>query len=127
MDCLKQYPWVTATVIAVLLSLLFGFIFQLLQRRQQRNPYGYVLGICEAIIFMATFAFGIAIGAAWLAFKVASKWQSWSILAKAKDPEVEKLATVEEISRQYHNFLVGTAANIIVGLAAWAAGKALDG
>ncbi len=39
MDCLRQYPWVTAAVVAAVLSLLFGAAFQyVMVAKENRHP-----------------------------------------------------------------------------------------
>jgi hypothetical protein len=118
MECLKQYPWLAAGAFAVLLSLIFGFVMQLaVLTKEQRNPLGYFLGMFESLIFMAAFAGAGTMGAAWLGFKVASKWKSWSIFAE-HDEGAKAHTNVQEVSRQYRSFLVGSAGNVVIGLVA---------
>jgi hypothetical protein len=120
MECLKQYPWITAAIIAALLSLFLGLVIQCkLISEDRRSIQGYFLGMFEAIIFLAAFAGAGVMGAAWLGFKVASKWKSWALL-----PEKEDRA---ELTKQYRSFLLGTAGNLVIGLAAFAIGTALGG
>lgn len=127
MDCLRQFPWITAAVIAALLGLVSGLVIQhKLLPESRRSIEGYFLGIFEAIIFMAAFAGAGVMGAAWLGFKVACKWKSWSLLPKS-DEKTNQMTTFDETTKQYRSFLVGTAGNLVIGLAAAAIGFALGG
>jgi len=131
MECLQRYPFVTAIVTATVLSLIFGFVMQkTMLDGSQGGLRAYAQGVFECFIFFAAFLGASAMGAAWLAFKVASKWKSWSLIADIKDPNDEvanKVKNGEEVGRQYRSFLVGTAGNLVIGLAAAAIAFALGG
>ena len=131
MECLERYPYLTAGVIAVLLSLVFGLVMQhTLLDKSQRGVRAYSLGVLECIIFMAAFSGAGTMGAAWLGFKVASKWKSWSLIADIKDSNdkvANKVKNGEEVGRQYRSFLVGTAVNLVIGLVTAGIASALSG
>src|SRR5712691_5245156 len=113
MECLFRHPWETAFLVIVLLAAAFGGVMQrwAALEKEPRNWPGFWLGLCEAVIFMAAFAGAGAIGAAWLGFKVASKWKSWELI---KDVRVRAESVV---SFGHRSFLLGTAGNIVIGLA----------
>jgi len=129
MECLERYPYLTAGVIAVLLSLVFGLVMQhTLLDKSQRGVRAYSLGVLECIIFMAAFSGAGTMGAAWLGFKVASKWKSWTLFsANTEDEKVKDLTTPKEVGRQYRSFLVGTAVNLVIGLVTAGIASALSG
>jgi hypothetical protein len=71
------------------------------------------LGFAESILVYCAVALGEGtIAAAYLALKVASKWQSWAILEQ-KDP---KTATPGDVVVRHRTFVFGTAANVVAGL-----------
>ena len=83
---------------------------------------GKVLGWLERLMFFGAFAANMPLGiGAWLAFKVASKWNVWEnvILLPTEIEGVEKLGFL--IARRrwgsaiLMSFLIGTAYNIIAG------------
>jgi hypothetical protein len=87
------------------------------------NESGAVLGFLERLIFFAAFFAQAHIAvAAWLAFKVASKWNAWENVIAIPD----KLEGIENLSflvarRNWGShvlmtFLIGTACNILAGL-----------
>ena len=129
MECLERYPYLTAGVIAVLLSLVFGLVMQhTLLDKSQRGGRAYSLGVLECIIFMAAFSGAGTMGAAWLGFKVASKWKNWTLFsANTEDEKVKDLTTPKEVGRQYRSFLVGTAVNLVIGLVTAGIASALSG
>ncbi len=100
---------------------------------EERSPNKY-LGIGERILFFIAFNTSqpLLIGS-WLAFKLASKWQTWSAVIKL--PEDLQLAEPHkelEIRNRYgtnllQRWLIGTMANIIVGYLAFAVANALGG
>ena len=113
MDCLTRYPWGTAAVATVVLAAAFGVAMQRWAAKEKapRSLAGFWLGICESVIFMAAFSGGGAAGgAAWLAFKVASKWKSWELIAS------DAAKRERAVTYGYRAFLLGTAGNIVIGL-----------
>jgi hypothetical protein len=127
MECVTLKPWIWAAFTAIVLSTLWGFFVQgILTSNNERDWRGLLLGPSEGIIFTVTFAGFAIVGSAWLGFKVASKWKSWSLIADARkaagDPVPDK-----EFDTQYHRFLIGTAGNVVIGLVAAAVGFALGG
>lgn len=88
-----------------------------------RTRGDFELGILECVIFYASFAMGSAgLAAAWLGFKTAAKWKSWGLIA---DAQKENPQDPHDVSLRYRVFLIGTAANIVVGLAGFAVSAAL--
>ena len=97
-------------------------VWELAMRRGEGGPY---LGSVEALIFfLAIWVEGWILLASWLAFKVASKWQSWSQLAYLPKPPASfddqgmieyALLRHTWTARRYVTFLVGTGGNILVG------------
>jgi len=84
---------------------------------------GALLGWLERFMFFCAFLMGahVAIGA-WLAFKVAAKWNTWSNVISVPTA-IEKVDPVDFLiarrrwgSRLLMTFLIGTAYNIIVGM-----------
>ena len=97
---------------------------------------GRELGCAERVIFFASFWFdnGWALAASWLAFKVASKWNSWTQLGDVpKVPQAmaeehgEELgdlrARVYRVGHANRRFVLGTALNIVCGLAGAGVGR----
>jgi hypothetical protein len=77
-----------------------------------RSKGDVLVGFLEGIIFFASFwKVGVALAATWLAFKTAAKWETRRSL---KEDDRKSLA---EIAVRYRGFVIGTAANIICGLA----------
>jgi len=73
-----------------------------------RTPGGDVLGHLECVIFFASFAFvGQILAAAWLVFKTAATWKTWS---------ASKDLSYIEIQAKYRSVTIGTAANIVAAL-----------
>lgn len=91
------------------------------------NEGGALLGWLERFIFFGALSANasLLIGA-WLAFKVASKWQAWSGVISVPnsieglDPMDYLLASRSWGSHLLMTFLVGTAYNVLVGLLAFA-------
>jgi len=85
-----------------------------------RQPGGEALGHLERLIFFAAFwiAGGWALAAAWLAFKVASKWHTWNEAARlAGAAQLEdRAALLARATMDYRFFVIGTAANLVAGL-----------
>jgi hypothetical protein len=86
------------------------------------NEGGRVLGYLERFFFFGAF-WGEANGAAaaWLAFKVASKWNAWSNVISVPK-EIEGLDPIQFLiarrcwgSHLLTTFLIGTLANILAG------------
>ena len=79
------------------------------------------LGISERLVFFLSLWVGApTLVAAWLAFKVASKWESWSNLTRVPDKLEEAKLPIEYFtartrwsSRTMQRFLVGTALNLL--------------
>jgi hypothetical protein len=88
------------------------------------NEGGWVLGNLERLLFFSAFWMDAsAVTAAWLAFKVASKWNAWSnviSVPKSALPNVDEfdflIARRRWGSQLLATFLVGTISNIIIGL-----------
>jgi len=80
---------------------------------------GRWVGRLERLLFFSSIFFSPAVIVAWLAFKVASKWEAWTNLYKVPDiiRGVDPLdflrARVALGSRIYQRFLVGTSANLM--------------
>lgn len=94
------------------------------------NEGGALLGWLERFIFFgALWADASLLIGAWLAFKVASKWQAWSSVISVPssieglDPMDYLLARRSWGSHLLMTFLVGTAYNILVALLAIAVGQ----
>lgn len=80
-----------------------------------------VLGTMERLLFLFSFAADGAapVGAGWLLFKVAAKWESWSNIIKVPgDEKAEPPLPARNVwgTKVLSQFLVGTLANIMVGL-----------
>ena len=90
------------------------------------QPGGEALGYLERLIFFAAFwvSGGWALAAAWLAFKVAAKWHLWNQASKLVDPSRvdDRAALLGRAAIDYRFFVLGTAANLIAGLAGLAVG-----
>ena len=87
------------------------------------NKGGWILGILERFLFFGAFWVDApAITIAWLAFKVASKWNAWSNVISVPNtlPNIDELeylvARRRWGSQLLTTFLVGTLSNIIIGL-----------
>jgi len=94
---------------------------------------GAVLGDLERILFFL--AFWLAsweVVAAWLAFKVAAKWEAWSTTGALPDslPNTDPLAYLVArrrwASQRLMSFLVGTLANVLVAFVCVLIGKHLQ-
>ena len=109
---------ITVIVVFVLGCILSGFV-RWVQRASRRQlsvdssasaplPGGFILGLLECYFYLAVFSIEGAgyLAGAWLAFKVATKWQSapW-----AKPTE-------QETRVGYRAFQVGTIGTLLVGL-----------
>ena len=86
------------------------------------NEGGWVLGNLERLLFLGAFWIqSPAVIAAWLAFKVATKWNAWSNVISVP----KALPSVDEVeyliarrrwgSQLLTTFLVGTLSNVIIG------------
>ena len=91
---------------------------------------GRVIGILEMIIgAIAAWTASYALVGGWLAFKVASKWQSWSNIVKIPN-ELKGLDGVDYLrcrrlwsDKIMTRFLIGTGVNILAGALAGYSGK----
>jgi hypothetical protein len=100
-----------------------------------RAGSGPILGVIEqSIFFIAFWSDGWPLLASWLAFKVASKWQSWTHVAQLPaPPPADDLRAVQEyvilrhkwVARRYMTFMIGTGANILLAAFGVAIGKAI--
>lgn len=86
------------------------------------NEGGWILGNLERLLFFGAFWIDVpSVIAAWLAFKVASKWNAWSnVISVPKTlsgiDELEYLVARRRWGSQLlTTFLVGTLSNIIIG------------
>jgi hypothetical protein len=103
----------------------------------QRTGGGDSLAFFERIIFFSSFASTWALAASYLAFKLASKWKSWTttwqavraIKPKSKDDPVmaakNARAHLARTGYDHRLFLLGTAGNLVAGLAGFAIAKFL--
>ena len=87
------------------------------------NEGGWILGNIERLLFFGAFWVDApTVTAAWLAFKVASKWNAWSNVISVP----KTLSGIDELdfliarrrwgSQLLTTFLVGTLSNIVIGL-----------
>jgi len=100
-----------------------------------RGSTGYILGAVEqAIFFVALWADGWPLLASWLAFKVASKSQSWAHVSQfPAPPPISEVAATNHyamlrhkwVARRYAAFVVGTGANILLAAFGVAIGRAI--
>lgn len=92
-------------------------------RPKGREEAGKWLGVLERVLAFVSFYSGLhSVIGGWLALKVASKWQVWATVIKMPD----KLENAKDLSylraRQrwgswlHMRLLIGTAANVLVGL-----------
>ena len=92
----------------------------------ERAPGGDALGHLERVIFFAAFwvSGGWALAAAWLLFKVVAKWHAWNQLSQlgGVSPLEDRAALVARAALDYRLFVIGTAANLVAGLAGLAVG-----
>lgn len=86
------------------------------------NEGGWILGNLERLLFFGAFWVDApSVIAAWLAFKVASKWNAWSnVISVPKElPGIDQLeylvARRRWGSQLLTTFLVGTLSNVIIG------------
>ncbi len=91
-----------------------------------------LLGYLERFFYLAAFWNETPILiAGWLAFKVASGWQNWGMIVKLPEnlegvDQIEYLRARSQLgSWIFHRFLIGTLANILIGLIAVILGKYL--
>jgi len=58
------------------------------------------------------------LAAAWLGFKVAAKWHSWTQASKLLDAGqvTDQAALLARATMDYRFFVLGTAANLVAGL-----------
>lgn len=94
------------------------------------NEAGKILGNLERILFFGALWIDTpSVIAAWLAFKVASKWDAWKNVISVPQslPEINDLEYLIARccwgSQQLSTFLVGTLTNIIIGLLGLAIGR----
>jgi hypothetical protein len=94
---------------------------------------GAVLGDLERILFFIAFWLSsLEIVVAWLAFKVAAKWEAWSTTGAlpdslpGADPLPYLVARRRWSSQRLMSFLVGTLANVLVSFACVLIGKHLQ-
>lgn len=96
------------------------------------NEGGRVLGYLERFLFFGAFwAEAQIVVGAWLAFKVASKWNAWSNIV-AVPQAIEGLDPIDYLiarrswgSHLLMTFLIGTLSNLIIGFLAVEIGRAL--
>ncbi|MDH3280932.1 MAG: hypothetical protein OEQ18_07360 [Gammaproteobacteria bacterium] len=96
-----------------------------------RPGSGDWLGFLERLLSFATFAVAeYVILGGWLAFKLAAKWEAWKNIGQVA-PSVESIPTlIWYQARSAHSswllsrFLIGTLANILIGLVGVLAGVA---
>jgi hypothetical protein len=92
----------------------------------EHAPGDAVLGHLERLIFFAAFwvAGGWALAAAWLVFKVVAKWHAWNALARLGDaaPLEDRAALLARAAFDYRLFVLGTAVNLVAGIAGLAVG-----
>jgi hypothetical protein len=95
----------------------------------ERQPGGEALGCLERLLFFAAFWIGGGwlLAAAWLAFKAAAKWHTWSQAAKLLDAGqvTDHAALLARATMDYRFFVLGTAANLVAGLAGLGVGGLL--
>jgi len=85
------------------------------------NEGGVVLGCLERLLFFGAFWCGAyAVVVAWLAFKVASKWNVWSNVI-AVPATIEGVDPIDLLNARRHwgshllmTFLIGTLANLVI-------------
>jgi hypothetical protein len=133
-------------IVIVLLGFTVGPLLSLLQREApltapptikekwgeltEGDEGGWLLGNMERALYLGAFLLNMpeAIGA-WLAFKVASKWNAWSNIIAVP----QSLSGVDDLeyliarrrwgSQLLMTFLVGTLWNILIALLGYAAGR----
>src|SRR5713226_7808202 len=98
-----------------------------------RGDSGLILGAIEQAVFVvALWTDGWPLLASWLAFKVASKWQSWTHVAQIPAPPSANDAAASDrhamlrhklVARRYTTFIVGTGANILLAAFGVAIGR----
>jgi hypothetical protein len=95
----------------------------------ERQPGGEALGHLERLLFFAAFWIGGGwlLAAAWLAFKAAAKWHTWSQAAKLLEvgQVTDQAALLARATMDYRFFVLGTAANLVAGLAGLGVGGLL--
>jgi hypothetical protein len=91
---------------------------------------GETLGILERLLFFATFwvgGYGFVLAGAWLAFKVASKWESWQHIDKEtlipNDPLAETTFRHAWFTHLLMRFQIGSIANILCAVAGMLVGR----
>lgn len=93
----------------------------------ERETATGTLGAFERILFFGAFLLpGAAVAAAgWLAFEIAAKWQAWQQIVKVPESRLRESTEEESLrfrhawgSRTLARFLIGTLANVIIGMAA---------
>jgi len=89
---------------------------------------GSWIGFFERFLALASFWIpAYSIIAAWFAFKLAAKWESWKNIAqfpkelnKVKVDELDFFRARSAVSSYFlTRFLIGTIANVLIGLVAW--------
>ena len=92
--------------------------------REDKRKFNIYIGLFESILFFISFYTNQPqlIGS-WLAFKLASKWQTWNAIMKIPEKlegypyQVEYIGAKNEIAWfTLQRWLVGTLANIVAGL-----------
>lgn len=136
---------VIALVLGLLVGPLLGKIEKLIEIPEaqtsrgvwevvmERSRSGFILGAIEqAVFFVALWTDGWPLLASWLAFKVASKWQSWTHVAQLPTPPpVQNVAATDQyailrhkwVARRYITFVVGTGTNILLAAFGVAIGR----
>lgn len=89
-----------------------------------------LLGLLERVLFFVCFWLGAwELAAAWLAFKLASKWQSWSSIVKVPEAAPDGVDQLDYLSAKnvwasqvLQRWLIGVLLNILVAFAGLAVG-----
>ncbi len=112
-------------LLAIVLNLAVPFLLRVIDVHVKSDPTRvggswrapYVLGVLETLIFFGSVWAGkYELAAGWLVFKVGTKWSAWQhIVPKISDAWEERNTWA---ARVVSHFLVGTAANAVIALAA---------
>ena len=127
-------PFVGAVFIVVILGRFIGPLINLftdpIKPENGWNNFlaaGGVIGFLESLLFTIAIIVGypVFIGA-WLAFKVAAKWQTWAYVIRLSELDAEDLASDEfEVRARFGTwlharFIIGVLLNILISvIGAW--------